>query len=148
MNTLSTAFKFSSRIALIAWLALFTYPLWPVGARGLVVTIIVGLLSVLYAYFLFFAKHLDEPGNKAKGSFLSLAGVVNLFKSPRAVLAGWIHYLAFDLMVGLYIVLDAQKHNITHWWLLPALFLTLMFGPVGLLVYLVMRFFMVGVVLL
>jgi Domain of unknown function (DUF4281) len=148
MKTLSSAFKFATVTALIAWLALFSYPLWPQTARAVVFTVVVLLLSAMYGYFLFFAKHLDEPGQKVKGNFSSLAGVMRLFTSPRAVLAGWIHYLAFDLMVGLYIVIDAQRVGITHWWLLPALFLTLMFGPVGLLVYLVMRFFIVGVVLL
>lgn len=148
MNALSKAFKFATAIAFIGWFALFAYPLWPSGARAVVLTITVSLLSAMYAYFLFFAKHLDELGTKVKGSFTSLTGVMRLFTSPRAVLAGWIHYLAFDLMVGLYIVMDAQRVGIPHWWLLPALFLTLMFGPVGLLVYLAMRFFMVGAVLL
>ena len=86
-----------------------------------------------------FAKHLDEPGAGARGSFASLAGVISLFKSPRVVLAGWIHYLAFDLMVGLFIVTDAVRQGIGHGWLLPVLLLTLMFGPAGLLMYLAMR---------
>ena len=58
-----------------------------------------------------------------------LAGVVSLFQSPRVVLAGWIHYLAFDLMVGLFIAADGARIGIAHGWLLPILFLTLMFGP-------------------
>jgi len=57
--------------------------------------------------------------------------------------AGWIHYLAFDLMVGLFIVTDAARLGIAHWWLLPALFLTLMFGPAGLLLYFATRYFLV-----
>ena len=68
--------------------------------------------------------------------------MIALFKSPRVVLAGWIHFLAFDLMVGLYIVTDAAQRGIGHLWLLPALFLTLMFGPAGLLLYMAMRYFM------
>ena len=66
--------------------------------------------------------------------------MISLFKSPRVVLAGWIHYLTFDLMVGLYIVTDATRHGIGQLWLLPVLLLTLMFGPAGLLLYLLMRF--------
>ncbi len=145
MKILSAAFKFATTIAFIAWFALFAYPLWPTAARAVVLTTVVVLLSAMYAYFLFFAKHLDALGTKVKGNFTSLTGVMRLFTLPRVVLAGWIHYLAFDLVVGLYIVMDAQRVGITHWWLLPALFLTLMFGPVGLLVYFVMRFFMVCV---
>ena len=142
MKTLSRAFKIASAISMLGWIALFGYPLWPQAGRNLVLLIVVILLCAMYVYFLFFAKRLDAPGDKPKGGFSSLAGVINLFKSPRAVLAGWIHFLAFDLMVGLYIVTDAARIGITHWWLLPALFLTLMFGPAGLLVYLAMRFVM------
>ena len=139
MKTLSSAFKVVTVIALGGWLALFGYPLWPQIARLMVFTIAVVLLSALYTYFVFFAKQLDEPGARARGSFSSLAGVISLFKSPRVVLAGWIHYLAFDLMVGLYIVTDAARLGIGHGWLIPALGLTLMFGPAGLLLYLAMR---------
>jgi hypothetical protein len=110
-----------------------------VVTRSVVLTIAVGLLSAMYVYLLFFAKHLDEPGTRPKGGFSSLAGVISLFKSPRVVLVGWIHFLAFDLMVGLYIATDAARVGIVHWWLLPVLFLTLMFGPMGLLLYLVIR---------
>jgi len=60
------------------------------------------------------------------------------------VLAGWVHYLAFDLMVGVFIVSNAAHYNIAHWILLPCLFLTLMFGPAGLLLYFVLRFFITG----
>jgi len=147
MKTLSNAFKIATALSLLGWAALFGFPLWPQAGRGIVLTIAIGLLCAMYVYFVFGARHLDEPGARPKGSFSSLAGVISLFKSPRVVLAGWIHYLAFDLMVGLYIVTDAARLGITHWWLLPALFLALMFGPAGLLLYLVMRVAMVpGVV--
>lgn len=139
MKTLSTAFKIATALSLLGWLMLFAYPLWPQTARGVVFTLSIGLLCAMYVYLLFLAKHLDEAGAKPRGGFSSLAGVISLFKSPRVVLVGWVHFLAFDLMVGLYIVTDAARMGIVHWWLLPALFLTLMFGPAGLLLYLAMR---------
>jgi hypothetical protein len=139
MKTLSAAFYAANAVAVIGWLVLFGYPFWPQAARLAVLSISVTLLCVLYCWFAFFVRHLREPGTKTGGGgFSSLTGVVNLFRSPRVVLAGWIHYLAFDLMVGLYIVTDAARVGIIHWWLVPALFLTLMFGPAGLLLYLVM----------
>jgi len=142
MKTLSNAFRAATAVSLLGWLVLFGYPLWPQAARILVFTLAVVLLCMLYTYFLLFARHLDEPGAKARGNFSSLAGVISLFKSPRVVLAGWIHYLAFDLMAGLFIVTDAARHGIAHGWLMPVLFLTLMFGPAGLLLYLVLRWVM------
>lgn len=139
MKILSTAFNVATALSLLGWLSLFAYPMWPHSARTLVLTLVVVLLCALYTGFVFFGRRLDAPGPKVKGGFSSLGGVINLFKSPRIVLAGWIHYLAFDLMVGLFIVTDAARVGIPHWWCLPALFLTLMFGPAGLLLYLAMR---------
>ena len=57
-----------------------------------------------------------------------------LFTSPHAVLAGWIHYLAFDLFVGAWEVRDARRHGLSHWMVVPCLALTLMLGPFGLLI--------------
>jgi hypothetical protein len=143
MKNLSTAFKLATAFSILGWAALFSYPLWPHVARNLVVMISVALLCALYVAFLFFAKQSDVEFGKPAGSFFSLSGVIRLFKSPRVVLAGWIHFLAFDLMVGMYIVTDAARVGIAHIWLLPVLFLTLMFGPAGLLLYLAMRFVLV-----
>ena len=148
MNALSHIFKLTSYTAFIGWLVLFALPLWPsdlaVSGLQVVVAIVVALLSVAYVYLVFLGKKHDEVGHKVRGSFWSLKGIVNLFKTPRVVLAGWVHYLAFDLMVGVFIVSNAAHYNIAHWMLLPCLFLTLMFGPAGLLLYFVLRFFITG----
>ena len=72
-------------------------------------------------------------------AFGSLDGVVGLFSDPKNVLIGWIHYLAFDLWVGSWEVGDAIKRGINRWFLLPCLLFTFMLGPVGLLLYLILR---------
>ena len=72
-------------------------------------------------------------------SFISLDGVMQLFRNESAVLAGWIHYLAFDLMEGVFIVLNSLKNNIPHLLVIPCLLLTFMLGPIGLLLYLFIR---------
>jgi Mn2+/Fe2+ NRAMP family transporter len=61
------------------------------------------------------------------------------FTSPVAATAGWIHYLVFDLFVGAWQVRDAQRRGITHLAVIPCLVLTLLAGPVGLLLYLALR---------
>jgi hypothetical protein len=65
---------------------------------------------------------------------------MQLFDNPVMVTAGWIHYLAFDLLAGIFIKRNGIKHNISHWLFVPCLLLTFMFGPMGLLVYLLVRF--------
>jgi Domain of unknown function (DUF4281) len=75
----------------------------------------------------------------ADGSFSTLAGVTALFGNPWLLLAGWLHYLAFDLLVGTWEARDSVGRGVPRWVLVPCLFLTLMFGPTGWLLYTVVR---------
>ncbi len=72
----------------------------------------------------------------AADAFSSLAGVIQAFSSPWVALAGWVHYLCFDLFVARWIMNDAPDagHRLS-----PILLLTLLFGPAGLLCYLAFR---------
>ena len=62
-----------------------------------------------------------------------------LFSSPYALLAGWIHYLAFDLFTGAWEARDEAWLGISHWVVLPCLVLTFLFGPLGLSLYLLLK---------
>jgi hypothetical protein len=73
------------------------------------------------------------------GGFSSLSAVAALFADPWLLLAGWIHYLAFDLIVGGWEVRDARRRSISHGLVVPCLFLTFMFGPAGWLAYMTVR---------
>jgi len=75
----------------------------------------------------------------AEGGFDTLAEVKALFSVDALLLAGWIHYLAFDLFIGAWIVRDSQTHDLRHWLVIPCLFFTLMTGPFGLLTYLLLK---------
>ncbi len=140
MKTLSNIFRLSSYISLIGWITLLFLPSWQ-NSQTIVIGVSVTLLCGIYTYLIFFGKRHDKPGLKVRGSFWSLKGVIGLFKSPRFVLAGWVHYLAFDLMAGLFIISNAAHYSIPHWMLIPCLLMTLLFGPAGLLLYLLLRFF-------
>ncbi|HEY6726006.1 MAG TPA: ABA4-like family protein [Polyangiaceae bacterium] len=72
---------------------------------------------------------------RSPGGFSSLEAVGQLFDNRWMLLAGWIHYLAFDLLVGSWMLQDAEKHGIPHGLLVPLSFLTFMFGPAGWLAY-------------
>jgi len=73
------------------------------------------------------------------GGFSSLPDVALLFSNPWLLLAGWIHYLAFDLLVGGWEVRDARERGISHLFVVPCLILTFLFGPAGWLLYLCVR---------
>lgn len=126
-------FQIANQIALPAWLLLMFASNWKWTSR-IVVGFVVVALAATYAFFVFQTITPDMFS-----SFGSLKGVMNLFTDPTAVLVGWIHYLAFDLMVGWFIVFDAQRQGINRWLLIPCLLFTFMLGPVGLLLYLLLR---------
>lgn len=126
-------FSLCSKLVLPGWLLLLILPRWK-HTEHIITGVIVTVLAVFYCYFIFTNLHPSDFKN-----FNSLAGVMALFAKDEAVLAGWIHYLAFDLMTGLFIVKNAQKHGVNHWLLIPCLVLTFMLGPCGLLLYFIIR---------
>lgn len=73
-------------------------------------------------------------------SFTTIEGVRNIFGSDMGVFVGWSHYLVFDLFVGMWEARDARRCGFSHLLLIPCLLLTYMLGPVGLLLYLCLRF--------
>jgi hypothetical protein len=76
---------------------------------------------------------------RAEGGFRTLAGVSALFANPWLLLGGWLHYLAFDLLIGTWEARDSVERGVPRWLLVPCLFLTFMFGPMGWLFYTLVR---------
>ncbi len=127
-------FGLANLLAMICWIILVIFPFEKWASNG-VFGIAISILAIFYAYMVFSSINPSDFE-----SFSTLEGVMNLFTAKEAVLAGWIHYLAFDLMVGLYIVNDAKQHGVNRWLLIPSLFFTFMLGPVGLLIYKILKF--------
>ncbi len=117
-----------------AWLPLLFLPRARWASR-VVPFLMPSLLAVAYVALLFATM------GRTDGGFSSLAGVRALFENDWALLAGWAHYLAFDLFVGAWEARDAQRRGIPHLFVVPALVLTFFFGPAGLLLYLATRRF-------
>ena len=127
-------FQLSSLVALAGWSILVLLPGWVDGPR-VVLGVAVVLLCVLYGISLFQALTSRGERGQGKPGFFTLRGVLALFSNPKAVLAAWVHILAFDLLVGVYIQQQGMAQGIGHLWLVPCYLLTLMFGPLGLLLF-------------
>jgi hypothetical protein len=69
--------------------------------------------------------------SSTEGGFDTLANVQKLFTSPWAALAGWIHYLAFDLFIGALLARKVMEAGLPRLVLVPVLPLTFLFGPIG-----------------
>jgi hypothetical protein len=122
-----TLFSATSSAALLGWLLLIAGPRrpWVYGVLG---GALVGGLCLVYGV-LAMAFFFTVPG----GGFGTLAEVMRLFTVPEVALAGWVHYLAFDLAVGLWIAHRADRQAVSRWLQAPVLAVTFLFGPLGLL---------------
>lgn len=127
-------FQLANPLALLGWLVLLASPLAPRAAQAIAAAAIPLILALGYAG-LVLAFWWDAPGG-----FGSLPEVQALFTHPQIALAGWLHYLAFDLFLGAWEVRTARADAIPHWAVIPCLVLTFLFGPAGLLAFAILRF--------
>ena len=134
--TLEMLFQATNYVVIPFWLLLILAPRWSWTERLVHSPVVLLLLTPIYAYMLF--GYGPAP---AAMSVRSLYGVMVGFSAPHVALAGWIHYLIFDLFVGAWEARDARRRGVPHLLLVPCLLATLMIGPVGLLLYVLVRFF-------
>lgn len=85
---------------------------------------------------LVYAALLGAALSGGAGQGFDFDGLRGALSQPLGFLAGWTHYLAFDLFVGAWIVRESARLAVEP---RPYLFFTLMAGPVGLLSFLVRR---------
>lgn len=128
-------FRLANGLALLCWTALVVSPpsvawtrrVWFVCGRAVPV-------AMSAVYLAMFALHW-----RGEGGFGSPAEVRALFDVPGLLVAGWLHYLAFDLFVGVWIASRSRQIALPHGLVIPLLLLTFMFGPVGLLAFVIVR---------
>ena len=126
-------FSSASLLAMLGWVVLVFLPrrwAWLNLIPSLVIPLI---LSLVYSFLIaryFFA---------ADGGFDSLANVQLLFTYPSAALAGWVHYLAFDLFVGGVVAKHADEIGLSRLIQAPILLLTFWFGPFGYLLFVLIK---------
>lgn len=129
-------FSLANPVALLGWALLVVAPNWAATRRLVLSGALPLVLAATYA-LLIGSHYLSAQGNE--GGFGSLQEVAALFRDPWALLASWVHYLCFDLCLGIWESLDARRRGVPHLLLVPCMLLTFLFGPVGLLLYSLVR---------
>jgi hypothetical protein len=126
-------FVCANGLALLGWVVLIFAGWYKQTAKVVGTYVVPALLSLAYVAIL--ASHWAHH----EGGFNRLPDVQLLFTNKWLVLMGWVHYLAFDLFVGAWQVRDARQAGRLHIWVVPSLVLTFLFGPLGFLVFLVLK---------
>lgn len=127
-------FSIAGTLTMLGWVILILGPRrWPwlnaVPAIGLPLILSIGYILLITT----------QLGKGEGGGFDSLAGVAALFTVPGLLLAGWVHYLAFDMVVGAWIARRSDEIGISRWIQAPVLGATFMLGPVGFFAFWVLR---------
>lgn len=126
-------------LALVAWTVLILLPRWPALLSG-VLYLGIGLLCLIYAMTMIGVVSGLIPNPEGGGAdFTSIEGVQAIFATRAGTAIGWTHYLAFDLFVGLWIARDGDAKSVSRLVQAPILLATFLAGPLGLLVWLMLR---------
>lgn len=127
--TPESVFQIVNGVAPIAWVAMLIAPRSKFVQRIILSGAFVLLLASAYA--LVILAHFEPAG----ADFMSLQGVTAMLNDPWAMTAGWIHYLAFDMLAGIIITKKGLAMKINRWALLPCQLGCFMLGPVGILLF-------------
>ena len=128
-----TLFSIAGLIAMIGWLCLLFSPLIPNWADRIAGIALPIVLSLGYVILLVI------PASESGGGFGALADVMVLFSYEQAALAGWVHFLAFDLFIGAWVCRTVRAEGVSFWLIAPCLPVIFLFGPAGLLAFQVIR---------
>ena len=132
----TTVFSFANMLALPMWILMIFLPKWKVTQFLIRYKMVPLLLALIYAVYI--TQALITGGMM---DFGTLDSVMALFTDETAVLAGWVHYLAFDLLVGMWFLEQNKKFGLHQVLMGICLLGTFMFGPIGFLLFMILKTF-------
>lgn len=135
----NTLFIWANMLVMPAWVLLWTLPDSNLTQRLVYSFWYPLLLGGTYAFLLGYA--LQQSGDMSMDALTTIDGLQALFSGPAALVTGWLHYLLFDLFTGMWIARDALRLGIPKGIVFLPLLFTLMAGPIGLLLYLGIRYY-------
>ena len=99
------------------------------------------ILSTTYIYVIYQTVLLDEPISDIIRFYLSLDSLYTVFATESFLLIFWLHFVALNLFLGSWISRDGIKYNISRSLIFVPLILVYFTGPLGLVLYWIIRVF-------
>jgi hypothetical protein len=132
---METIFQIANLLTMPFWLLMIFAPHWRWTRR--IMATMWPLATAVLIYSLLVLPQV--PALLPQLANPALEPIARLLGTPEGATIGWVHFLAFDLFVGRWAYLDSRQRGLGAVWASPILFLILMFGPLGLLLYLGVR---------
>jgi hypothetical protein len=132
---MQTIFSLSNLLVMPFWLLMILAPHWRWTQRVAASLWIVVPVAALYALLVIPALPTLAPALISP----SLDQIAALLGTPAGATVAWAHFLAFDLFVGRWAYLESRRLRMSAWAVSPGLLMILLFGPLGLLIFLAMR---------
>jgi Domain of unknown function (DUF4281) len=133
---MNTIFRVSNWLIIPFWFLMIVFPRWRWTRRIMNSPYVSAAPALLYAGLVLPRLGAIWPAVTRP----TMGRIAALLASPAGATIAWVHFLAFDLLVGRWIYLDAQERQVPALIMAPVLFLTLTLGPAGFLLYLAVRF--------
>jgi len=99
------------------------------------------ILSSLYIFVLYQAILLDEQILDFFGLYLNLDNLYEIFSTESLLLIFWLHFITLNLFLGSWVSRDGVKYNIRRKLVFMPLILIYFTGPLGLVLYWIIRVF-------
>ena len=136
---METLFRFFNAYPMPVWLAMMFAPKHRFTERTARSSSLFGFAAFNYLLALFAGIRSSAKEDQGFPDFTSLQGISTNLGTKEGALGAWSHMLALDLFTGAWIYRQCRRLNAPAWVRIPALFFTLMTGPLGLLLFLLWR---------
>ena len=99
------------------------------------------ILSIAYSYIIYQSILLDETIFDFFGLYLGIDNLYTIFSTESFLLFFWLHFLALNIFLGSWMSRDGVKYNINRSLMFFPLLLVYFTGPLGLVIYWIIRIF-------
>ncbi len=105
--------------------------------KSVIIPLLLSTAYIFISYQIYITENILEVFNL----YLGLNELYALFSSEAFLLIFWLHFLSISLFVGNWIANDSKIYNISKLFIILSLITTYFTGPVGLVLYWLIRIF-------
>lgn len=123
------------------WFVLIFFPQSQISRVFITSIFPILILSLAYAYLLYIAYFDGYDFLQNFKLYLGFVEIFNLFENQSFLILFWVHFLAMNLFCGGWIVKDSQIFGINKFLVSLPLIIIYLIGPIGLMLYWIIRIF-------